>query len=72
MRAEKMTNKCQMALADAQSKALGMDHQFIEPVHVLTAMLDQEGSSVRHLLTNAGGDVTRLRSQLGQALDAAG
>jgi ATP-dependent Clp protease ATP-binding subunit ClpB len=69
MRAEKMTNKCQMALADAQSKALGMDHQFIEPVHVLTAMLDQEGSSVRHLLTNAGGDVTRLRSQLGQALD---
>ena len=69
MRAEKMTNKCQMALADAQSKALGMDHQFIEPVHVLTAMLDQEGSSVRHLLTNAGSDVTRLRSQLGQALD---
>ena len=56
MRADKMTNKFQLALADAQSKALGMDHQFIEPVHLLTAMLDQEGSTVRHLLLNAGVD----------------
>jgi ATP-dependent Clp protease ATP-binding subunit ClpB len=48
MRADKMTNKFQQALADAQSMALGMDHQFIEPVHVLSAMLDAKGSSVRH------------------------
>ena len=69
MRADKMTNKFQQALADAQSMALGMDHQFIEPVHVLSAMLDAEGSSVRHLLVNAGGDVNALRSKLGQTMD---
>ena len=69
MRADKMTNKFQVALADAQSKALGMDHQFIEPVHLLTAMLDAEGSTVRHLLINAGVDVNKLRSQLGQNID---
>ena len=69
MRADKMTNKFQLALADAQSKALGMDHQFIEPVHVLAAMLDQEGSTVRHVLLNAGADVNRLRSQIGQAIE---
>ncbi|MFP6681802.1 MAG: Clp protease N-terminal domain-containing protein, partial [Gammaproteobacteria bacterium] len=69
MRADKMTNKLQQALADAQSKALGMDHQFIEPVHLLAAMLDTEGSTVRHLLFDAGCDVSGLRSQLGQTLD---
>ncbi len=69
MRTDKMTNKFQLALADAQSKALGMDHQFIEPVHLLTAMLDAEGSTVRHLLLNAGVDVNKLRSQLGQTMD---
>jgi ATP-dependent Clp protease ATP-binding subunit ClpB len=69
MRADKMTNKLQQALADAQSKALGMDHQFIEPVHLLAAMLDAEGSTVRHLLFDAGCDVNGLRSQLGQTLD---
>ena len=69
MRADKMTNKLQQALADAQSKALGMDHQFIEPVHLLAAMLDAEGSTVRRLLLDAGCDVNGLRSQLGQTLD---
>ncbi|MDA0822454.1 MAG: ATP-dependent chaperone ClpB [Proteobacteria bacterium] len=69
MRADKMTNKFQMALADAQSKALGLDHQFIEPVHLMVAMLDTEGSSVRHLLLNAGCDVNLLRSKLGQTID---
>ena len=69
MRTDKMTNKFQLALADAQSKALGMDHQFIEPLHLMTAMLDLEGSTVRHLLANAGVDVNRLRSRLGQSLD---
>ncbi len=69
MRADRMTNKFQQALADAQSLALGMDHQFIEPVHVLSAMLDAEGGTVRHLLINAGGDVNALRSKLGQTMD---
>ncbi|MFT4564761.1 MAG: ATP-dependent Clp protease ATP-binding subunit ClpB, partial [Gammaproteobacteria bacterium] len=69
MRADKMTNKFQMALADAQSKALGLDHQFIEPVHLMVAMLDAEGSTVRHLLLNAACDVNKLRSQLGQTID---
>ena len=69
MRADKMTNKFQLALADAQSKALGLDHQFIEPVHLMMAMLDAEGSTVRHLLLNAGCDVNQLRSRLDQTLD---
>ncbi|WP_419617072.1 Clp protease N-terminal domain-containing protein, partial [Thiolapillus sp.] len=49
MRMDKLTSKFQMALADAQSLALGKDHQFIEPVHLMIAMLDQEGGGVRHL-----------------------
>lgn len=69
MRADKMTNKFQMALADAQSKALGLDHQFIEPVHLMAAMLDAEGSPVRHLLLNVQCDLNQLRSQLGQTID---
>ncbi len=69
MRADKMTTKFQHALSDAQSRALGLDHQFIEPLHVMLALLDQEGSSVRPLLQNAGVNVNSLRSQLGQALE---
>ncbi len=69
MRMDKLTSKLQMALADAQSLAVGRDHQFIEPVHLLAALLDQEGSSVRHLLQRADTNVTALRSQLGEAID---
>jgi len=69
MRMDKLTTKFQMALADAQSLAVGRDHQFIEPVHLLVAMLDQEGGSIRHLLTQAGVNVDQLRSSLGEALD---
>jgi ATP-dependent Clp protease ATP-binding subunit ClpB len=58
-----------MALADAQSLAVGQDHQFIEPSHVMVALLDQQGSSVRGLLTKAGANVNLLRSQLGDAID---
>jgi len=58
-----------MALADAQSLAIGRDHQYIEPLHVMTALLDQQGGSVRHLLDKAGTNVNLLRSQLGEALD---
>lgn len=69
MRMDKLTSKLQMALADAQSLAVGQDHQFIEPAHLMVALLDQQGSSVRGLLTKAGANVNLLRSQLGDALD---
>ncbi len=69
MRMDKLTSKFQMALADAQSLAVGRDHQYIEPIHVMTALLDQQGGSVRHLLDKAGTNVNLLRSQLGEALD---
>ena len=69
MRADKMTNKFQIALSEAQSLALGLEHQFIEPVHLMTALLDTEGSTCRQLLMVSGVDVSRLRSQLGRGLD---
>jgi len=66
---DKLTTKFQLALADAQSLAVGRDHQFIEPVHLMTALLDQEGGTTRHLLNMAGVNVNVLRSQLGEALE---
>ncbi|NIM28561.1 MAG: ATP-dependent chaperone ClpB [Gammaproteobacteria bacterium] len=69
MRSDRLTTKFQMALADAQSLAVGRDHQFIEPTHVMVALLDQQGGGVRHLLTQANINVNALRSQLGVALD---
>jgi ATP-dependent Clp protease ATP-binding subunit ClpB len=69
MRMDKMTSKFQQALADAQSLAVGRDHQFIEPAHLMIALLDQEGGSVRHLLSQADVNVNLLRSQLGEQLD---
>jgi ATP-dependent Clp protease ATP-binding subunit ClpB len=69
MRMDKLTSKFQMALADAQSLALGRDHQFIEPLHLMAALLDQEGGTVRYLLAQADVNVNLLRSHLGKALD---
>ena len=69
MRMDKLTSKFQMALAEAQSLAIGRDHQFMEPVHLMVALLDQQGSTVRGLLTKSGANVNLLRSQLGEALD---
>ncbi|MEW8690567.1 MAG: Clp protease N-terminal domain-containing protein, partial [Candidatus Thiodiazotropha endolucinida] len=51
MRMDRLTSKFQMALADAQSLAVGRDHQFIEPVHLMIALLNQDGGTIRHLLT---------------------
>jgi ATP-dependent Clp protease ATP-binding subunit ClpB len=69
MRMDKLTSKFQSALADAQSLAVGRDHQFIEPVHLMIALLDQEGGSVRHLLTLADVNVNLLRSGLGELFE---
>ena len=69
MRMDKLTSKFQLALSDAQSLAVGRDHQFIEPAHVMVALLDQDGGTVRPLLAQADVNVNLLRSQLGEALD---
>ncbi|MFP6797227.1 MAG: ATP-dependent chaperone ClpB [Pseudomonadales bacterium] len=69
MRMDKMTTRLQAVLADAQSLAVGRDHQFIEPQHVLVAMLDQQGSGIRQLLSGAGADTDALRTGLGEMLD---
>ncbi len=68
MRMDKLTNRFQQALADAQSLAVGRDHQFIEPAHLLAALLDQE-DGVRPLLAKAGLAVDALRTRLDGLLD---
>ncbi|MCP3867185.1 MAG: ATP-dependent chaperone ClpB [Gammaproteobacteria bacterium] len=68
MRMDKLTSKFQMALADAQSLAVGRDHQFIEPLHLMLALLNQEGGSVRHLLSQTDVNVNQLRSSLDESL----
>jgi ATP-dependent Clp protease ATP-binding subunit ClpB len=69
MRQDKLTAKFQAALADAQSLALGRDHQILEPAHLMLALLDSSGGTVRPLLMKAGADVNKLRSELGALLD---
>ncbi|MCG9714331.1 ATP-dependent chaperone ClpB [Shewanella insulae] len=69
MRLDRMTNKFQIAISDAQSLALGRDHQFIEPIHLMMALLNQDGGSIHPLLTQAGISVSTLRSALSQELE---
>ncbi|EKO3628424.1 ATP-dependent chaperone ClpB [Vibrio metschnikovii] len=69
MRLDRFTSKFQIAISDAQSLALGRDHQYIEPVHLMVALLDQNGSPIRPLLTMLNIDVAQLRSKLGEMLD---
>ncbi len=69
MRMDKLTSKFQMALADAQSLAVGRDHQFIEPIHVMAALLEQDSSTVRHLFATTGCNVDLLVSKLQEELD---
>tara|TARA_B100001765_G_scaffold39570_2_gene22330 strand:- start:3256 stop:5877 length:2622 start_codon:yes stop_codon:yes gene_type:complete len=64
MRIDKLTTKLQSALADAQSLALGKEHNFIEPAHLLLALIDQKGGSVRPLLSQTGFNLGELRTQL--------
>ena len=69
MRIDKLTNQLQSALADAQSIAMGNDHSAIEPIHLLLALLNQQGGSIRPILNRAGFDVTGLQSELNKQLD---
>src|SRR5690554_5009935 len=69
MRLDKFTSKFQLAIADAQSLALGRDHQYIEPVHIMSALLNQDSGSVRQLLQSAGVNIPTFRAQLSKALD---
>ena len=69
MRTDKFTTKFQMALGDAQSLAVGRDHQYIEPLHLMVALLDQEGGAMRNLLLKCDVNVNALRSSLGEAID---
>ncbi|RBP29213.1 ATP-dependent Clp protease ATP-binding subunit ClpB [Marinobacter pelagius] len=69
MRIDKLTSKLQTALADAQSLAVGKDHNFIEPLHLMQALLDQEGSSIKPLLKQAGADPARVRQAIAQEIE---
>ena len=68
MRMDKLTSKLQMALADAQSLAVSSDHNYIEPLHLMKAMLDQEGSTIGYILSNAGVELRQLRAKVDAAL----
>ncbi|HRF73808.1 MAG TPA: ATP-dependent chaperone ClpB [Accumulibacter sp.] len=68
MRLDKLTTKFQQALADAQSLAVGHDHQMIEPQHLLLALLQQEDGATGPLLARAGVNVAALKTALTQAL----
>ena len=69
MRMDRLTSKFQTAISDAQSLAIGRDHQFIEPSHLLLALLDQDGGTVRHLLTISNVNTNTVRSRLDEELD---
>lgn len=68
MRLEKLTDNFREALADAQSKAIGKDNQFIEPIHMMMALLEQKGT-VYHVLQKARVNITKLQSTLNDALE---
>ncbi|MCU1763631.1 ATP-dependent chaperone ClpB [Pseudomonas sp. 14P_8.1_Bac3] len=69
MRIDRLTSKLQLALSDAQSLAVGLDHPAIEPAHLMQAMLEQQGGSIKPLLMQVGFDVNSLRKELTKELD---
>jgi ATP-dependent Clp protease ATP-binding subunit ClpB len=69
MRMDKLTTKFQAAIADAQSLAVGIDHQFIEPAHLLLALLNQVDGTISPLVSKAAGDTNLLRSRLSETLN---
>lgn len=69
MRIDRLTSKLQLALSDAQSVAVGLDHSAIEPLHLMQALLEQQGGSIKPLLMQVGFDVAALRKALTKELD---
>jgi ATP-dependent Clp protease ATP-binding subunit ClpB len=69
MRIDRLTSKLQLALSDAQSMAVGLDHSAVEPLHLLQALLEQQGGSIKPLLMQVGFDVQDLRQTLSKELD---
>ena len=69
MRNDKLTSRFQSALADAQLLAVGRDHQMLDPAHVLQALLEQQGGTLRPLLGKAGANLPRLKIDLSAVLD---
>ncbi len=69
MRMDKLTSRFQQALADAQSLAVGRDHNVLEPAHLMAALLDQQGGSTVPMLAQAGINVPSLRTRVGQILE---
>tara|TARA_R110002072_G_scaffold55372_4_gene144397 strand:+ start:212 stop:2803 length:2592 start_codon:yes stop_codon:yes gene_type:complete len=69
MRPDKLTTKLQMALAEAQSLAVGREHQYIEPVHLAHSLLNQDGGILSHILSSSGINLNKLGSELGKLLD---
>jgi ATP-dependent Clp protease ATP-binding subunit ClpB len=67
-RLDKLTTRFQQALADAQSLAVGQDHQFIEPVHVLSALLDADDGGTKGLLARAGANLQRVTQGIKDAI----
>ena len=69
MRPDKFTQNLQSALGEAQSIALGRDHQFIEPLHLMLALLQQQGTSMPHVLNSAGVDASALKTDIENKLN---
>ncbi|MFT5563233.1 MAG: ATP-dependent Clp protease ATP-binding subunit ClpB, partial [Litorivivens sp.] len=69
MRIDRFTSKLQTAVADAQSIAVGKDHNYVTPVHLLLALLDQQGGSTKPLLGQMGVDIVAFREGLGEILE---
>ncbi|ROM95967.1 ATP-dependent chaperone ClpB [Pseudomonas brassicacearum] len=69
MRIDRLTSKLQLALSDAQSLAVGLDHPAIEPAHLMQALLEQQGGSIKPLLMQVGFDINSLRKELSKELD---
>ncbi|NWA82773.1 ATP-dependent chaperone ClpB [Pseudomonas sp. D2002] len=69
MRIDRLTSKLQLALSDSQSLAVGLDHPAIEPAHLMQALLEQQGGSIKPLLMQVGFDVNSLRKELSKELD---
>jgi len=70
MRPDRLTNQLQNALSDAQSIAVGKDHNEIDALHLLQAMLEQKGGSAKPLLRKAGFELVGLQSQLKKLIDS--